>query len=116
MIQVYDPGGSDNDTTVTTTNENNFNKLLQRDTPTNISHITDNTVSIPKRFANRLLSVLQKSIPNATLHRNMCKIKTIKLPESKKNVPDILFDTEASHSSYTSKSWVDDCRKELCAY
>ena len=80
-----------------------MNKLLWRDTTYNESYIRDNTEGIPNRFANRFLSVLQKSVPNATLHRIMYKIRTIKLPESKKDVPDILFDTEAIHSGYTSK-------------
>ena len=101
---------------MTTTNENHMNKLLWRDTSYNESYIRNNTEGILNQIANRLLSVLQKSVPNAILHRNMYKIRTIKLPELKKDVPDILFDTEAIHSSYTSKSWVDDYRKELCAY
>ena len=93
-----------------------MNKLLWRDTSYNESYIRNNTKGILNQIANRLLSMLQKSVPNATLHRNVYKIKTIKLPESKKDVPDILFDTEAIHSSYTSKLCVDDYRKELCAY
>ena len=45
------------------------------------------------------------------------KNETIKLPELKeKDVPDILFDTGASHSSYISKSWVDDYREALCTF
>ena len=103
---------------MTTINENNISKLLQRDiAATNVIHIKDNTNAIPDRFSNRLRIVLQRSVPNAKLHRNMCKIRAINLPELQKDVPDILFDTEACHnSSCTSKSLVDDYREELCAY
>ena len=102
---------------MTTINENDINKLLQRDIAhTNFIYIKENTDVMPDRFANRLRIVLQRSVPNARLHRNMRKIRTIKLPELHKDVPDILFDTEDSHSSCTSKSFVDDYREEICAY
>ena len=38
---------------------------------------------------------------------------TIKVRDLEKDVPDILFDTGASHSSYISKTWVDEHRGEL---
>ena len=116
VIQTYDPGGASSSTAGTTINEKTINKILQRDIPIDVNHITDNTVGIPNQFANRLLSVLQKSVPKATLHRKMYKNGTIKVPGLEKDVSDILFDTGASHSSYISKSWVDDHRDELSAF
>ena len=116
VIQTYDPGGASSSTAGTTINEKTINKILQRDIPIDVNHITDNTVGIPNQFANRLLSVLQKTVPKATLHRKMYKNGTIKVPGLEKDVSDILFDTGASHSSYISKSWVDDHRDELSAF
>ena len=76
----------------------------------------DNTVGIPSQFASRLLSVLHRSIPKATLHRKMYRNGTIKVQDLEKDVPDILFDTGASHSSYISKTWVDGHRGELSSF
>ena len=41
---------------------------------------------------------------------------TIKVRDLEKDVPDILFDTGASHSSYISKTWVDEHRGELSSF
>ena len=41
---------------------------------------------------------------------------TVRTSDWEKHVPDILFDTGASHSCYIAKSWLDDHRKELRAF
>ena len=60
--------------------------------------------------------MLHRSIPKATLHRKMYRSGTISTSDWEKDVPDILFDTGATHSSYIAKSWLDDHRKELGAF
>ena len=116
VIQTYDPGGTDENTSESSIIKNTINSILQRKSLINVGLIRSNTVGIPDQFADRLLSVLQKSVPKVTLHRKMYKSGTIKLPGLEKEVPDILFDTGASHSSYISKSWVDEHREALRAY
>ena len=54
VIQIYDPGGSDSDTTETTINEHAINKTLQRDTLTNTSHIKNNTLGLRNLYVDRL--------------------------------------------------------------
>ena len=115
-IQTYDPGGSNRNTTETTTNKTTINKILKQDIRTNVNHITDNIVGIPNQLANRLFSLLEKSVPKAISHRQMQKNGTIKGPGLERDVPDRLFDTGAGHSSYISKSWVDEHREELDAH
>ena len=89
VIQTYDPGGTDENTTESSITKNTINSILQRKNPINVGLIRSNTVGIPDQFALNLSFYFENNSESVESEVTMCILdmpgKTIIL-----GLPDII--------------------------